>query len=78
MPLIQGGQEMPGARNIYSALMDIKQAQQGGAYSSPGLPAAGYLNGVAHPNAYVRRADTGAIYQNTGTLAATVWTLVSP
>jgi hypothetical protein len=79
MAIIQGGKVMEGtAMPTRTALTTVQQAQQGGFYSSPGLPAGGFLNGVVHPGGYVLRADNGAVYQNTGTLAATVWTLVSP
>jgi hypothetical protein len=47
----------------------------GVAYTSPGLPAAGFLNNVASPGEAVKRLDTGQIYKNTGTLASTIWTL---
>jgi hypothetical protein len=51
------------------------QRVNGVSYTSPGLPAGGFLNGIAAPGSGLMRLDTGQIYMNTGTLAATVWTL---
>jgi hypothetical protein len=47
-----------------------------GPYTSPGVPASGYLNAVAQKGALVVNTATGVWYSNTGTLAATVWTVV--
>lgn len=45
-----------------------------GPYLSPGVPASGFLNGVAEKGALVIDTAAGGLYQNTGTKAATVWT----
>ena len=45
-----------------------------GPFTSPGVPASGYLNGIAEVGALVIAQSTGALYSNTGTKAATVWT----
>ena len=45
-----------------------------GPYLNAGVPAAGFLNGIAQKGALVIDTAAGALYQNTGTLAATVWT----
>ena len=45
-----------------------------GPYLSAGVPASGFLNGVAQKGALVIDTNAGTLYQNTGTLAATVWT----
>jgi hypothetical protein len=47
-----------------------------GPFTSPGVPASGYLNGTADKGALVVNTATGIWYANTGTLAATVWTVV--
>lgn len=47
-----------------------------GPYLSPGAPAAGFLNGVAQKGALVINTATGVLYANTGTLAATTYTVV--
>lgn len=72
MPIITGGRVIETSRPHWrnNATVGV------GPFSSPALPAAGYLNGVAQPGATVIRTDTGAAYANTGTLAATVWTLL--
>jgi len=44
-----------------------------GPYLSPGLPAAGFLNGFAQKGALCIDTGAGALYQNSGTLAATTW-----
>lgn len=45
-----------------------------GPYLSAGIPASGFLNNVAQKGALVIDTTNGTLYQNTGTLAATVWT----
>lgn len=78
MPIITGGKIIEGSSYDMrtSVIVNERQALQGGMFTSPGLPAGGYLNGIAHPNALVIRVDTGVIYRNTGTLGATVWTQI--
>ncbi|MDA3624256.1 hypothetical protein OU415_02340 [Saccharopolyspora sp. WRP15-2] len=41
-----------------------------------GAPVNGDFNGEADKGAVLRDSTTGKLYINTGTLAATVWTLV--
>lgn len=82
MPIISGGTIAAGA-----LLRDPSREQGGtavgsvsataigyGPYLSPGLPASGFLNNVAQKGALVIDTTNGALYQNTGTLAASVWT----
>ncbi len=45
-----------------------------GPYLIAGIPASGALNNVAQKGALVIDTVNGTLYQNTGTLAATVWT----
>jgi hypothetical protein len=45
-----------------------------GPFVNNGVPASGYLNGIAQKGALVINSAAGSLYQNTGTLAATVWT----
>ena len=47
-----------------------------GPYLNNGVPAAGFLNNVAQKGALVINTATGVLYINTGTLAATTWTVV--
>lgn len=47
-----------------------------GPFTSPGLPASGYLNGSADKGALAIDTVNAKLYINTGTLAATVWTVV--
>jgi len=70
MPLLTGGKVIEGARQRYRGNATVGY----GPYWSAGAPAAGFLNNVAQPGAVVE-TDTGQCYVNTGTLAATVWTL---
>ncbi len=46
-----------------------------GPFESAGIPASGFLNGVAKKGALVVDTTNGKLYVNTGTLAATVWTV---
>ncbi len=46
-----------------------------GPFESAGVPASGYLNGIAKKGAIVVDTTNGKQYTNTGTLAATVWTV---
>lgn len=77
MPVITGGRIIEGSRpwwrnNAASGGANLDQ----GPYSSPGVPASGFLNGVAGVGAIVVNLATGVAYQNTGTKAATVWTSI--
>lgn len=47
-----------------------------GPFESAGVPGAGYLNGIAKKGAICSDTTNGKLYINTGTLAATVWTVV--
>lgn len=46
-----------------------------GPFISAGVPAGGYLNGTAEKGAEVIDTTNGKHYTNTGTKAATVWTV---
>ncbi len=46
-----------------------------GPFESAGIPASGYLNGIAKKGALVIDTTNGKLYVNTGTLAATVYTV---
>jgi len=46
-----------------------------GIFESPGVPASGFLNGTAAKGALCSDTTNGKLYVNTGTLAATVWTV---
>ena len=63
MPILTGGKVIEGS-----------PSRGLGPYESPGIPASGYLNGVAAKGALVIDTTNGTLYQNTGTQAATVWT----
>jgi len=65
---------IPGARSTTFAGASPSSSVGLGPYTSPGVPASGYLNNVAQKGALVIDTNAGALYQNTGTLAATVWT----
>jgi len=71
MPIITGGFVIPGSRPTWRNNTTVGY----GPFSSPGVPAAAFLNGVAQPGAVVINTVAGAAYVNTGSLAATVWTL---
>lgn len=45
-----------------------------GPFRSPGVPASGFLNGIAEKGAIVEDTTNGISYVNTGTKAATVYT----
>lgn len=47
-----------------------------GPYTSAGVPSSGFLNGVCQKGGLVTDYTNGKLYLNTGTLAATVWTVV--
>jgi hypothetical protein len=63
MPIISGGKVIEGVAS-----------REYGPYTSAGVPASGYLNDVAQKGALVIDTTNGTLYQNTGTLSATVWT----
>jgi len=46
-----------------------------GPFASAGVPSSGYLNGIAEKGASVVDTTNGKHYTNTGTKAATVWTV---
>lgn len=73
MPIITGGKIIEGARRHWANNV-IAPATANPIFTSPGVPANGYLNAVAHPGTLVVNTATGIAYMNTGTLAATVWT----
>lgn len=52
----------------------LTTAQGYGPYLSNGVPASGFLNNIAKKGALVINTAAGTLYQNTGTLTATVWT----
>jgi hypothetical protein len=71
MPVITGGKVIEGSRQDWRGNTTVGI----GPFSSPGVPAGGYLNAVAQPGALCVNQAAGTLYMNTGTLAATVWTL---
>jgi hypothetical protein len=75
MPVITGGKVIEGSRSWYRNNAASGGFGGMGPYSSPGVPASGYLNGIAEPGAIVFNIATGNAYMNTGTKAATVYTL---
>jgi hypothetical protein len=76
MPIITGGKVIEGSRPWYRNNAATGGSGGMGPYSSPGVPASGYLNGIAEPGAVVFNIATGVAYQNTGTKAATVYTSI--
>ena len=77
MAIITGGKIIEGSRPGWrgsgaSGGQNIDQ----GPYFSPGVPASAFLNGIAGPGALVINTANGAAYINTGTKAATVYTLL--
>jgi hypothetical protein len=76
MPVLTGGKVIEGSRphlrnNAAGGALDNK-----GPYSSPGIPASGFLNNVVPPGGVVVNLATGIAYENTGTLASTVYTAI--
>lgn len=69
MAIIEGAAMRPGVASD-SAVGSV------GPFTSPGVPAGGYLNGTAQKGALCTDTTNGKLYINTGTLAATVWTVV--
>jgi len=71
MPIISGGRVIEGSRPIYRNNVTVGY----GPFSAAAAPIAGFLNGVAQPGAVAINTVAGTAYVNTGSLAATVWTL---
>ena len=67
---------IPGARSTTFAGASPSSSVGLGPYTSPGVPASGYLNNVAQKGALVVNTATGIWYANTGTLAATTYTVI--
>lgn len=65
-----------GAKHRVGAAADLATAGSIGPFESAGVPAGGFLNGTAKKGALVTDTTNGKLYINTGTLAATVWTIV--
>ena len=78
MPVIEGARHRPETSvQGGTAAGTLGATQVGyGPYLNAGVPAAGFLNGVAQKGALVINTATGVLYANTGTLAATAWTVV--
>lgn len=70
MPIIEGALPRVGAAETATGYTGV------GPFESAGVPASGYLNGQAKKGALVTDTTNGKLYINTGTLAATVWTVV--
>ena len=71
MPVIEG------ARYRLGASAGVAGDPTGyGPYVNAGVPASGYLNATAEKGALVIDTTNGKLYINTGTKAATVWTVV--
>lgn len=73
MPIIEGARQRNAASTTAAPLADDASY---GPFTSPGVPAAGYLNGIAAKGAQVVNTATGVWYSNTGTQAATAWTVI--
>ncbi len=67
MAIIEGAKTRLGVQSG-SATGDI------GPFESAGVPASGYLNGIAKKGALVTDTTNGILYVQTGTLASTAWT----
>ena len=78
MPVMSGGNIMPGSRQRGAATVGGTGENDGsvGPFLSAGVPASGYLNNVAGKGAIVIDTTNGKAYINTGTLSATVYTVV--
>ncbi len=74
MAIISGGKIIEGAVQRQVAGASTATEVGYGPYTNAGVPASGFLNAVAEKGALVIDTTNGALYQNTGTLAATVWT----
>ena len=75
MPILTGGKWLEGTRRGTKGNV-APQRGDGGHFNSPGVPANGFLNATAPPGSLCLDTATGNLYQNTGTQAATVWTLL--
>ena len=75
MAIISGGKVIEGAYPRQGHVADSATGSVG-AFESAGVPASGYLNGIAKKGAVVTDTTNGKLYINTGTLAATVWAVV--
>lgn len=74
MAIISGGRVIEGARGVtFDGARSATEVGYG-PYINPGIPAGGFLNNVAQKGALVIDSTNGTLYQNTGSLAATVWT----
>ncbi len=71
MPTIEGARHRLGAEAGASGNLTGY-----GPFLSAGVPASGYQNGTAEKGALVINTVTGVLYINTGTKAATVYTVV--
>lgn len=71
MPTIEGARH----RALSTGAADPAVAGYG-PYVNAGVPAGGFLNGIAEKGALVTDSTNGKLYINTGTKAATVWTVV--
>lgn len=76
MPVITGGRVIEGARTVSFDGSQAATIVGYGPYLSAGVPAGGFLNNVAQKGALVIDTVNGKLYINTGTLAATVWSVV--
>jgi len=74
MPIITGGKVIEGALRRSTGGVEDADVVGYGPYTNAGIPASGFLNAVAQKGALVIDTTNGTLYQNTGTLAATVWT----
>lgn len=70
MGVIEGAVARPGYTAGFAATGGL------GPFESAGVPASGFQNGFAKKGALVSDTTNGKLYINTGTLAATVWTVV--
>ena len=76
MAVITGGKIIEGSlRRLSGGALDADVVGYG-PYTNAGVPASGFLNAVANKGALVIDTTNGKLYINTGTLAATVWTVV--
>jgi len=76
MAIISGGRVIEGAVSRQAAGVSGATEVGFGPYTNAGIPAGGFLNTVAEKGALVIDSTNGKLYTNTGTLAATVWTVV--
>ncbi len=74
MAIISGGRIIEDAVSRQASGVSGATEVGYGPYTNAGIPGAGFLNAVAQKGALVIDTTNGTLYQNTGTLAATVWT----